>query len=75
MTQDQDLYGWHDRRHWRGGWLQIYANRDDPRLWVPKRRPGIGWTLNVLHPKARLVLAALGAFVAGAVVMGAVAGK
>ena len=57
MTPErQDGSGWSDPRHWRGGWLHIYANRDDPRLWVPKRRPGLGWTLNMKHPKARLVL-------------------
>ena len=75
MTQDPDPHGWHEPRHWRGGWLHIYANRDDPRLWVPKRRPGIGWTLNLLHPRARLVLGALGVFVAGALVIAAVGGK
>lgn len=75
MTQDNDPYGWRDPRHWRGGWLHIYANRNDPRLWVPKRRPGLGWTLNVLHPKARVALGALGTLVAAGILLGRIAGK
>jgi len=55
--------------HWRGGWLGLYVNRDDPRLWVPKKRPGWGWTVNLGHRKAPLVLAGLGAVVLGAVLL------
>ena len=59
MAKDKDRYGWSDPRHWRGGWLGFYVNPDDPRLWVPKKRPGIGWTLNLKHRRAPLVLGAL----------------
>jgi uncharacterized membrane protein len=38
-----------DARHYR--WGVIYANPDDPRLWVEKRL-GVGWTLNYAHPSA-----------------------
>lgn len=59
-------------RHWRGGILGFYVNRDDPRLWVPKRRPGWGWTLNLGHRRAPLVLAALAVVVIGGLVLAAV---
>jgi uncharacterized membrane protein len=55
-----------DERHWRGGWLGFYVNPDNPRLWVPKKRPGIGWTLNLGHRHARVVLALLAALVLAA---------
>ncbi|HWQ08137.1 MAG TPA: DUF5808 domain-containing protein, partial [Holophaga sp.] len=35
--------------HYRCG--SFYVNRDDPRLWVPKRI-GAGWTLNYARPAA-----------------------
>lgn len=49
--------GWNDPSHWRGGWLGLYVNGRDRRLWVRKKPPGIGWTLNLGHPRARRVLA------------------
>jgi uncharacterized membrane protein len=69
MTKDR--FGWDDPQHWKGGWLHIYANPDDPRLWVRKRRPGLGWTLNVRHPKARYVLGGLAALIGTAAVLAA----
>ena len=36
----------------------FYNNADDSRLWVPKLS-GYGWTLNLAHGRARLLLAAL----------------
>lgn len=36
----------------------FYNNADDARLWVPKLS-GYGWTLNLAHGRARLLLAAL----------------
>ena len=71
MAHDPDRYGWSDPRHWRGGWLGIYLNRDDPRLWVPKKRPGLGWTLNLGHAKAPRVFALLAAGIAAAAVLAA----
>jgi uncharacterized membrane protein len=56
---DQPSYGWDDPRHWHGGLLGLYVNPGDPRIWVPKRRPGFGWTLNFAHAKARWVFASL----------------
>lgn len=45
----------------------LYHDAADPRLFVPKRRAWMGWTLNADHRYGRLVLAATGALVAGAV--------
>ena len=59
-----DGSGWSDPRNWRGGWLGLYVNARDGRLWVPKKRPGLGWTLNLGHPHARWVIALLLALVA-----------
>jgi len=42
---------------WRFGFF--YFNRDDPRLLVPKRSPGLGWTINCAQPRAWLVLVAI----------------
>jgi uncharacterized membrane protein len=55
MSEESEVRS--DPGHWRGGWLGIYVNAQDRRLWVPKKRPGIGWTLNLGHPKARWVIA------------------
>jgi uncharacterized membrane protein len=43
-----------ERHHWKGGLL--YVNRDDPKLFVPKRF-GIGFTLNFGRPGAYVLLA------------------
>lgn len=47
-------------------WAGLYHDPDDPRLFVPKRNPTWGWTINVEHSYGRatlgliLVLVALG---------------
>jgi uncharacterized membrane protein len=46
----------------------FYHNPQDPRLWVP-RRSGLGYTLNIAHPKARSTLVAIFAVPAAAVVI------
>lgn len=38
----------------------FYVNPQNPSLWVPKRNPTLGWTINLGHPKGRLVLAGVG---------------
>jgi len=45
----------------------LYHDAADPRLFVPKRKAWMGWTVNADHRFGRLVLAATGALVAGAV--------
>lgn len=60
MTQGRkDDGGWSDPRNWRGGWLGLYDNERDARLWVRKKPPGWGWTLNLGHRHARRVIALL----------------
>jgi uncharacterized membrane protein len=44
-----------DPDHYQG---IFYVNRDDPKVWVPKRY-GIGWTLNFGRPASWVVLGAI----------------
>ncbi|GAA3294631.1 MULTISPECIES: DUF5808 domain-containing protein [Dactylosporangium] len=60
-----------DERYWYGG--IIYANPDDPNLFVPKRL-GLGWTLNFGHRRVWQSLFGLIAFLALSIVIGTVAG-
>ncbi|NPA36002.1 MAG: hypothetical protein GXO47_04040 [Chlorobi bacterium] len=49
---------WHkDPENWRFG--VFYVNRKDPRVFVPKRNPLLGWTLNFGNPVAWLLILAL----------------
>ena len=43
----------------------FYHDRADPRLFVPKRRRWMGWTINADHRYGRLALAATGALQGG----------
>ena len=44
---------WENAENWSGPrWIALYFSRRDPRLWVPKRVPWMGWTLNFGHPTA-----------------------
>jgi uncharacterized membrane protein len=40
---------WENPENWSAGSnvLCVYFSRKDTRVWVPKRRPWMGWTLNV----------------------------
>ncbi len=38
----------------------FYHGPNDPRLFVPKRIPIMGWTINVAHPRAPIVGLVLG---------------
>jgi len=57
--QQQNNYDmWHkDPENWRFG--VFYVNRKDPRVFVPKRNPLLGWTLNFGNPVAWLLILAL----------------
>ena len=57
-TEDEERE-WKDPRNWRAGWLGVYVAPRDPRVWVPKRRPEFGYTLNFAHRRSWLWLAAL----------------
>jgi uncharacterized membrane protein len=51
---------WADPAHWSGpAWASLYFNKQDPRLWVPKRVPAMGWTVNFGHPRGWLALLAI----------------
>ena len=41
----------------RYDWSGLYHDANDPRLFVPKRNPSFGWTINVEHSYGRLTLA------------------
>lgn len=50
---------WRNPANWHGGWLGIYSAPLDPRIWVPKRRPWMGTTLNFAHRGARITFAVM----------------
>ncbi len=43
-----------DPRSWKGYFF--YMNGNDSRIFVPKRIPALGWTLNFSNPLAYLIL-------------------
>lgn len=45
----------------------FYRRPQDPRLFVPKLNPMMGWTINLSHPRAPAVLLAFGAAIVAAV--------
>lgn len=46
---------WNNSDHWSGAY---YRCPEDPRLVVPKRK-GVGWTINLGHPKGKASLTML----------------
>lgn len=49
--QDQNVINqqeWENEGNW-SGWLQTYRSERDTRLFVPKRNPRMGWTINFAH--------------------------
>ena len=39
---------WENPQNWSGPkWLCAYFSKNDSRTWVPKRTPGMGWTVNL----------------------------
>lgn len=48
---------WKNPANWSGPkWLALYFSKKDTRLWVPKKNPMMGWTLNFGHDSAGMVL-------------------
>lgn len=44
---------WANDEHWSGhSAIAIYFSKVDSRIWVPKRIPKYGWTLNFGHPNS-----------------------
>ncbi|MBS1795260.1 MAG: hypothetical protein JSS81_15490 [Acidobacteria bacterium] len=56
MTREQIEYLWRDPRNWTYG---IYSCPADPRVVVPKKLRGTGWTMNFAHPRAIPVMIGL----------------
>lgn len=54
-TTDELKKLWQDSGHWSGAY---YRCPEDPRLVVPKRK-GVGWTINLGHPRGKESLAML----------------
>ena len=50
---------WGNPDNWYAGWLFIYVSPRDTRVWVRKRIPALGWTLNMAHRGGWLWTAAL----------------
>lgn len=46
-----------DPRHWKAG--VFYYNKDDERIFPPRRNPYLGWTINFANPKSILVFVVL----------------
>jgi hypothetical protein len=47
MTRDELARLWADPANWT---VLFYRCAEDPRIFVPKRRPWFGWTVNFGHP-------------------------
>lgn len=39
-----------DPKYWK--WGMFYFNREDSRIFPPKRNPYMGWTVNFANPKS-----------------------
>jgi uncharacterized membrane protein len=62
---------WHDPANWTGAVFPRYASERDTRLWVPKRNPALGSTLNFAHPASMRWLVGL-LLVPAAIALGAI---
>ena len=51
MNQDEiNQTEWKNDANWGGPrWGSIYFSKRDTRVWVPKRMPWLGWTVNLAH--------------------------
>jgi uncharacterized membrane protein len=47
-----DREEWENPENWSASVVGIYFSKKDSRVWVPKRIPSFGWTLNLAHPVA-----------------------
>ena len=55
--QDINQAEWSKPENWSGPkLLGLYSSKSDTRLWVPKRTPALGWTINVGHPGGMAIL-------------------
>jgi uncharacterized membrane protein len=56
MQSGNEHQEWSSRDNWGDGVFGLYFSKRDPRLWVPKRNPRFGWTVNLGHPRGGLVM-------------------
>ena len=49
MNQDEtNRAEWEDENNWSGpDWAAAYFSKKDSRVWVPKKIPWMGWTINI----------------------------
>ena len=64
-TNDQE---WSRPENWTG-WLGSYRSERDTRLWVPKRNPAMGWTLNFARRGSYWTMVGLSAVPLGMVLL------
>ena len=50
MATESEDREWQDPKNWR---LCRYVAPNDPRVFVPKRNPRLGWTFNFGQPEGR----------------------
>jgi uncharacterized membrane protein len=51
MTQDEiNRAEWENPANWSDTLVGVYFSKRDTRVWVPKRRPSWGWTVNLGRP-------------------------
>jgi uncharacterized membrane protein len=60
MADKVEQAEWASPGNWGDGPMGLYFSKQDRRLWVPKRQPGIGWTLNCAHRAAGLWIVGFG---------------
>lgn len=64
----ETLEKWHkDPNNWKFG--QFYFNKEDKRIFPPKRLPWMGWTVNFANPKSVIVFLLTIALVIGALLL------
>lgn len=60
MIQDQiNEAEWGNPANWSDSVVGVYFSKRDSRVWVPKRVPAWGWTINLGHPAGAWWLVAL----------------
>lgn len=50
MQEEINRAEWENLANWSHPVFGVYFSKRDSRIWVPKRTPSWGWTLNLGHP-------------------------
>ncbi len=57
MTQQQINHAqWNDPDNWSGPFNDLYFSKQDSRVWVPRKGPWNGWTMNLAQPRGAMWL-------------------